>query len=253
MIDCFMFFNELDLLEIRLNSLAPYVERFVLCESMFTHSGKPKLLYFQDNKERFKDFNITHLICEGGMTLDAGKNRGDPWRRENYQREFLMKGIEDVDPEAMVLFSDLDEIPNLEIYRGNEGVFRQRMYYYYLNSYAGVNNWKGTIAVRKKNITTLNKLRDARNRTPLVGCDGWHFSTLGTVENIIYKIESFAHYDLDRPEVKALIAENREKLWDPYRRHWGRTPRNCSIEMPSGPKWLLDNKDRYSHMFWSKG
>jgi len=253
MIDCFMFFNELDLLEIRLNTLASRVERFVLCESTLTHSGKPKSLFFDENKDRFKGFNITHLVSDGGMTPDAGKNRGDPWRRENYQREFLMNGIKDEEPDTMILISDVDEIPDLETYQeGVEGVFRQRVYYYYFNVYACVNNWKGTIAIRKKNITTLNKLRDNRNRTAGNGSRGWHFSTLGTVDNIIYKIESFAHYDLDRPDIKAMIPENRRTLIDPYRRGWNRIPTQCMVEEPSGPKWLLDNKDRYKHLWWSK-
>jgi len=249
MIDCFPFFNELDLLEIRLNSLAPYIERFVLCESTRTFSGNTKPLYFEENKDRYKDFNITHLIEDGGMTKDAGKNKGDAWRRENYQREFLMNGLVDVDPETMILISDLDEIPNLEGYNCEEGVFRQKLYYYYLNCFTGMNRWHGTIAVRRKNIPTLNILRDNRDKMPIaVGNGGWHFSTLGTPENIVYKIESFAHIELNIPNVKDKISYNQTNLIDPYHRN----PRKYAIEMPSGPKWLLENKDRYKHLFYEE-
>ena len=168
MIDCFIFFNELDLLEIRLNSLAPRVERFVLCESKQTHSGKEKPLYFEDNKERFRNFNITNLICDGGLYQDCIRKE-DSWKRENYQREFLMSGIRDVSPEAMILMSDIDEIPDLEHYDGkSEGVFRQAMYYYYLNMFIGKTNWRGSVAVKRKNIQTLNKLRDTKNGMPVV-------------------------------------------------------------------------------------
>lgn len=250
MIDCFMFFNELDLLEIRLNSLAPYVERFVICESLTTHRGNPKPLYFGENKDRFKGFNITHLISDGGMTADAGKNQGDTWKRENYQREFLMNGIRDIDPETIILISDLDEIPNLKDYKnGKEGVFRQKLYYYFVNVFSGQSNWKGSIAIRKKNISTLNLLRDRRWNHRTIG-DGWHFSTLGSIENIIYKIESFAHWDLDRPDVKSKISENRDKFLDPYNRPWGRRPRKCSVEVPSGPEWLLENKEKYPQLWY---
>ena len=99
MIDCFPFFNELDLLEVRLNSLAPYVKKFVLCEMSVTHSGKPKPLYFQESKDRFKDFNITHLI--------APPYYGDPWSTEHYQREYLMNGLHDIDNEE-IFFSSGD-------------------------------------------------------------------------------------------------------------------------------------------------
>ena len=249
MIDCFLFFNELDLLEIRLNSLAPYVDRFVLCESTMTHSGKSKPLYFQENMGRFSDFSITHLVCDGEMTPTAIGNK-DSWRRENFQREFLMYGIQDVGPETMILISDVDEIPNLADYDGkSEGVFRQAMYYYYLNVFIGKTNWKGTSVIRKKNIETLNKLRDLRNRTPSVlRQGGWHFSTLGTPEQIIHKIESFAHTELDTLGRKSKIAENVEAMIDPYNRGNGK----FIVRMPTGPKWLLENKDKYLHMFYQE-
>ena len=121
-VDCFPFFNETDLLEIRLNALAPYVGRFVLCEMPITHSGKPKPLYFDANKERFKNFPITHISVEDNPKYVLkpgryGKRINDShtaWRREHYQRECLMQGLEDLAPDDMILISDMDEIPNLE-------------------------------------------------------------------------------------------------------------------------------------------
>ncbi|MFH1546956.1 MAG: hypothetical protein ABIC57_00545 [bacterium] len=138
MIDLFLFSNDLDLLEIRLNSLVPYIERFVLCECPVTHMGKPKPLYFEENKDRFKDFNITHLIATDYKRV-IGK---DFWALENYQREVLMNGVQDVDPETTVLLSDTDEIPDLKDYQGQEGVFKQKLYYYYLNTFTGDYSWR---------------------------------------------------------------------------------------------------------------
>ncbi|MFH1563854.1 MAG: N-acetylglucosaminyltransferase, partial [Nitrospirota bacterium] len=112
-IDCFMFFNELDLLEIRLHSLASYVDRFVLVESPITHSGNPKPLFFEENKDKFKDFNITHLIY---LPAERGI-----WGREIRQRAYLLNGIADADPEDMILISDVDEIPDLTQYKKAEG------------------------------------------------------------------------------------------------------------------------------------
>jgi len=259
MIDCFTFFNELDLLEVRLNSLAPYVECFVLCECAVTYSGNPKPLFFELNKERFKQFKVKHLIVENSEKyLKNDEQKEDPlyhysprrvsreaWRLENDQREYLMRGLEGVDPETIVLISDLDEIPDLSSYvEGMEGPFKQKLYYYYFNTYTGKRNWKGTIACRKRNITTLNSLRDNRWKVAPIGT-GWHFSTLGTVENIRYKIESYAHVEHNTETRKNKLVENIANLLDPY----DRNANHLIIEMPSGPEWLLQNKERYEHLF----
>jgi len=256
--DIFPFFNELDLLEIRLNSLAPYVDKFVLCEMDITHSGKSKRFYFDENKDRFKDFPITHIMTsdDGRYKPEPGKLSGDAWRLEHYQRECLMQGLIGCNDDDMVLLSDLDEIPNLEEWSGQEGAFKQKTYYYYLNCFTNTYLWKGTQAIRYDNIKTLNHLRNNRNRRPHIPLSdgGWHFSTIGNADQIRYKIESFAHTELDTDEFKNALEDNIKNLKDPYLR----TPRNWKnhkeykfvVEMPSGPKWLLENRDKYKHLFY---
>lgn len=252
MIDCFVFFDELDRLEIRLNYLAPHVERFVLCEAPITFTGKPKPLYFEENKERYSKFNITHLIAEGFKD-----HYDDPWDRAGYQRNYLMKGIEDVDPETMILFGDVDEIPNMRHYRGgSEGVFQQKLYCYYLNVYTGINDWRGTVAIRKKNITTLSEIRDKvspqfgkkntwrMHRVARHG--GWHFSTLGPTEQIVRKVEAFCCQRFNTPEFKSTLSEKKSRLIDPFDRQYV----NMSVEMPSGPRWLLRHRRKYRYLFY---
>jgi beta-1,4-mannosyl-glycoprotein beta-1,4-N-acetylglucosaminyltransferase len=259
-IDCFPFFNELDLLEIRLNALAPYVGRFVLCEMPVTHSGNSKPLFFEQNKDRYKNFPITHIIAppKPDMRIEMGRFSGDAWRLEHWQRECLMDGIRDADPEDIILLSDLDEIPDLDNYRyGDEGAFKQELYYYYFNCHVNQRrHWKGTIAIRRKNIVTLTHTRNMRNKYPtIVLWGGWHFSTMGSPEDIVYKIESFAHTELNREEFKSKIAENRAALKDMYARgasNFWPDEFKLTIEMPSGPKWLLENKDRYPKYWYGK-
>lgn len=255
-IDCFPFFCELDLLEIRLNSLAPYVDYFVLCEMTETHQGKPKPMYFNENRDRFKDFKIVYIAAPPKYPMKYADTNNMAWEREHYQRECLMLGLDRARPDDIILLSDLDEIPNLERYNGAEGAFKQKMYYYYLNTFTNTRRWKGTIATKRKNITTLTDIRNRRNKIPTVVADGgWHFSTIGTTEQIIHKMESFAHTELNTEAHKAKIAENRENLVDPYNRapdNWRNYPRyRFTVEMPSGPKWLLDNKDKYPHLFYA--
>lgn len=253
-IDCFTFFNALDLLEIRLNCLAPYVERFIICECPVTHSGNPKPLYFDDNKDRYKGFNITHVIADDGMVpLDFGRSScgGDSWRRENYQRDFLQTGIGDVDPDTWLFISDMDEIPDMPSWSGRAGPFNMKQYFYYLNTWEPLTNWRGTMAIQRRDLVSFSKLRDQRRAIyPIVG-GGWHFGFLGSAADAIHKIESFCHREVDRPEVKARIPELHRKLLDPYRGAWGRRPRPLVVEMPSGPQWLLDNRHRYPHLFYS--
>lgn len=243
-VDCFIFNDELDLLEIRLNSLAPYVDRFVLCESPMTHSGKPKKLYFDENKDRFKDFPITHLIVDDyEKYVDK-----DSWIREHHDREFMTKGILDCDSKATILISDLDEIPDLTNFKeGMEGVFMQDLYYYYFNTCSG-EKWNGTVAARRRNIDSLDIVRKCRMiLTPMYKCWGWHFSTLLPVENIVNKLDSFAHQELNTDEIKSKLEENIKNLDDPYNR---KDKGKLFVKMPSGPKWLLDNRDKYKHLFY---
>ena len=268
MIDCFIFFNEFDLLDIRLNSYAPYMERFVLCECPVTHSGKPKPLYFNENKDKYKDFNITHLIVDdyeqymntypGTSLIEQCRNAQ---RIENHQRDFLFKGIEDVDPETIVLLSDADELVDLTTYRdGLEGSFMQYVYCYYLNVYTGKRNGKGPIAIKQKNIygkySGLNHVRNEKwhinkIRTSTGGlCHGWHFTCLGSAEEILYKIDSCYHQNFNVPEITDFIKTNKESLSDPYIRD--KYNKKFFVEMPGGPKWMLDNINKYDHLIYKE-
>jgi hypothetical protein len=241
-IDCFTFYSGMDVLEIRLNSLAPYVDRFILVESPYDMVGKNKPLYFADNKERFKDFPISHLVVP-----DHEKHMGG-WTPYYYQIDYMLTALERVDPEAIILLSDFDEIPNLADYRGGEEGFRQRNYCYYLNVFTGGRTWKGTVARYRKNIRRLSWIRKGRGRYPGVTRNGgWHFSYVMTPEEIVEKIEAFCHQELNTQEVKDRVRENKENLVDPFNRGDGHT---FVVEMPSGPEWLLKNKERYAHLFY---
>lgn len=251
-VDSFLFLNELDLLEIRLNCLSKYVDMFVLCESPVTFTGNLKPLNFYNNRDRFSKFNIKHVVADNGTVEWVNKNQGEAWHREYYQRKFLVeKAIEDMGDDDILLMSDCDEFPDLGTYKGEEGVFVSKLYYYYFNCYSGNRNWPGSLAIKKRNVGDPNKLRDRKKRLHRIG-RGWHFSYVCSPENLVYKIESFSHWDVNTPEKKAGILENRKNLCDPYNRVWvGRDrPKTFRIEMPSGPKWLIDNQYKYRQYFY---
>jgi beta-1,4-mannosyl-glycoprotein beta-1,4-N-acetylglucosaminyltransferase len=243
MIDCFPFFNELDLLEVRLHALSPFVDRFVLAECPLTHSGNPKPLFFEENKARFDGFDITHVIVP--------PRDGSPWELETWGRECLLEGIGGSDPEEMILISDVDEIPDPEGFMGEEGIFSQRLYYYFFNCFTGASDWRGTMAQRKKNLgphcIDHVQRRRAGAKLPVVG-GGWHFSTLGSAEQILFKIESFAHQELNTARLKDDLGAKRNALVN-----WGEVGTQFSVEDPSGPRWLLENRGKYPDLWVPDG
>lgn len=149
--DCFTFFNELDLLEIRLETLDPIVDFFVIAESPITYRADSKPLYFKENKERFAKFlpKIRHIIVDD---LPTEKGFDQNWRRETLQRSALERGLADAQDDDLIMLSDLDEIPSPAkvkeaiALRGSLRVFHMRFFSYFANceSHPGNAYWVGT-------------------------------------------------------------------------------------------------------------
>lgn len=191
--DCFTIFNELDLLEARLEYLYPYVDNFVLVESNKTHSDEEKPLYFDINKDRYSKFldKIIHI-----KALNCPITHGQGWAIENYHRNCIYDGISNASPEDVILISDLDEIPNhqnfpfLLSYDFSQSIgvsLVHQHYNYYVNIYSPVNPAIGTVATKRKNITQTNPpqyFRNIKDSLPRLFGGGWHLSYLGGVERI---------------------------------------------------------------------
>lgn len=237
MVDSFLFLNELDLLEVRLNSLKPYVNKFVIAEANRTFTGIPKSLIFENNKDRFKDFNIEYLLIPESKLLN--------WEYDAYCRKFLLENISEGNPEEIILLSDLDEIPDLKNYKGEEGIFNLSLYAYYFNCFTGL-TLRGVFAFKRKNINEGCwdvLLRKRYKKYSKVVGNGWHFTNVEPVEKIKYKIEASSHTELNTDEIKNKVEENVKNLNDLY------INRKYRVEMPSGPEWLLENKERYRQLW----
>ena len=149
--DCFSFFNELDLLEIRLNVLKDVVDRFVLVEAVRTHTGKEKPLFFKENEARFAEFSdrIIHItVTDFSSVQSMPESRRRAWFIENLQRNSIVEGLSCAKDDDVVMISDVDEIPKPEAVKravSLGGVVRLGMKScnYYLNYCNCVSpNWK---------------------------------------------------------------------------------------------------------------
>lgn len=231
--DCFTFFNELDLLEIRLNELNSIVDKFVIVEANKTHQGAAKALFFQENKERFAAFKdkIIHIIVDD---FPAAENA---WTLERFQRNAIARGLSNCQANDVIMVSDLDEIPNKETVLNCQKLngiklLKQKTFYYFLNCVREDGNempketWIGTTICYFKDFSTAQAMRDIsikylglaspnlidkifaygrilfktkdRHKVLLIKNGGWHFSFLGGIEKIINKIESFAHTEFNK-------------------------------------------------------
>jgi len=252
--DCFTFFNEEDLLEIRLNHLYDHVDFFVLSEATVTHSGKPKPLFFEENQSRYERFldKIIHIVVKD-MPVDVAKERNNRWILENFQRNTLKDGLRYIQDNDMVMISDLDEIPRIEVL-GQHGIFIQTPYMYYLNVRAG-GDWPGTMSMPYKefrdNWKSLGQsLRDQRNVYSLrIPNAGWHFGWLGGYEMVKAKVEAFAHSEFDNETYHSELEED-VRLVRPFFCGSGKSSMPVVEIDETYPKYIIDNLSKYQHLIY---
>ena len=246
--DCFMYFDEELVLDLRLNILNEYVDYFVIVESKYTHKGEYRNLRF--DKQKFKKFEkkIIYLVYDEhpkeienifNNDNDDEKSRKyilNALRRENSQRNFILNGLKTAEKNDYILISDVDEIPNLvntQLINIKEKIifFKQDMFYYKFNLKLPNLKWTGTKACKKKYLKSPQWLRNIKdkkypfyrldiyfsnnkyNDVKIIRDGGWHFSNIKTAEQIEHKLKSYLHhreFDLN-PMSKEQINETIEK------------------------------------------
>ena len=209
-IDCFTFYNEMDLLFYRLTLLYDFVDYFIIVESNYTHAGNKKILYFQENKNLFKRFEnkIIHIVVDLPYiypNIDYLKE--EQWKNENYQRNCINLGIEKITlkNDDLIIISDLDEIVNPEIllklknnlFEIKSGGFNllQDMYYYNLNTKHDDKWLLSKIVTYEKYITSTPQEIRMNNKFPFLKNSGWHLSYFGNKEFIKNKLKEFSHQE----------------------------------------------------------
>lgn len=253
--DCFAFFNELELLEVRLNELYDHVDKFVLVEWTVTFRGNPKPLYYEMNKERFQKFSdkIIHVV------LTDHFDTPDPWVRENFQRQQIMRVLTECQPDDIIIISDADEIVRpsslpaiihaLHSEKKDIVGCSQTLYRFFLNA-RDPQAWNGSYASTYGYLSTnkvdLYKARMACqwNQHPIIENAGWHFSWMGGHKRVVQKIESYAHQeeDHDRNKTPRYIQDQLDKY-------------NCAIVTldESYPRYMLENIEKFKQLKWIYG
>ena len=227
--DCFMYFDEEVVADVRLHTLNEFVDYFVIVESKFTHKGEPRKLKFDHKKfEKFKE-KIIYIIDEKVypqtqeiQTEDSEDEKSiklifNATYRENGQRNLLHTGLKEANDEDLILISDVDEIPKLtglNFKNINEKIilFKQDMFYYKFNLWLPNLIWTGTKACRKKNLISPQWLRNIKDRKysffridtlfsstkfnsiKIINDGGWHFTNIKTPKEIELKFRSYLHH-----------------------------------------------------------
>ncbi|PIS01879.1 MAG: hypothetical protein COT84_00195 [Chlamydiae bacterium CG10_big_fil_rev_8_21_14_0_10_35_9] len=228
--DCFMFLNELEILEIRLNELYKHVDKFVLVESTRTHrKGETKPLYFEENKKRFDKFSdkIIHIVLDQEIKTD------NPWLRENWERNQIMRGLKGCHDNDLIIISDVDEIiPGSVINKLKKSIdkekvigFSQKMYRWFFNRYTKC-LWAGTAATTFKNLKLYSpqSIRElVREERVAIWRYGWHFTSMGGYEknkdkykSIVEGSDVFLPYEIWRAQVEGTRLVSINKRFPKY-------------------------------------
>lgn len=273
--DCIPFFNELDILKLRLHILDPIVDKFIIEEATVTFSGEPKELCFEKNKEMFQEFlpKIVYIVVDNSP-VDTTTHL-----RDKFQKNALERGLENATDEDVIILSDVDEIPNPDTLKkiisefDPEKIYHlaQRMFYCFINmeevsgnllsitgEFPGVERkmWLGTKVFAKRSIPAdgIIQLREASTTAPnalRVADGGWHFGYMGSRQEtdvskrIGTKVVAAAHQEYNDQDI---LAEARDRLilgQDMF----GRQARFERVEVDeSYPKYLLEHIEEYRYL-----
>jgi beta-1,4-mannosyl-glycoprotein beta-1,4-N-acetylglucosaminyltransferase len=246
-IDTTTYFEEKMMMELRFNILSPFVDKFIICEARYSHSGKEKDIRF--NKKDFPQFEdkITHIIVDKEPrdiikkdNLNTAELRLNSILRIKEQRNFIENSLNDYSSEDYIIHSDNDEIPNLEQFdlRMNKKkivIFKQTLFYYKFNLCLPNVSWFGSKACKLKDLKNIDLLRAIKNKkypffrvdtlfsdikyqsVNLVSNGGWHFSNLKNVEELERKFlndENHSEYELQGHDVERIKQNIRNRSID---------------------------------------
>ena len=270
-VDCIIYNNEKELLELRLNILNDFVDRFVIMEATQTFSGKSKPLYFEQDRELFKkwehkikyyvldDYNNEEVWKMAGNSPNTSYGKGaQHWLLEFYIKEHLKEPLTDLKDDDIVFVSDCDEIWNPRVLTtfadpddlskrvprqfGLPAHLNQLVYTYYLNNRSS-EEWKGTMVSLYQFIKDecLNHIR-SKKQMYIKNVYGWHFTSLK--DSLRKKLtDSYTEESYATKEVLDNLDKNIENNKDFLGRDF-----TFKIDEENWPDYLKKNRDKYKHL-----
>jgi len=261
--DCFSYWDEDLLLDLRLNILNDFIDYFVIVEGNKTWQNNFKKLRFDINKlSKFKD-KIIYIPVED---MPEGDN---PYLRENHQRNCINRGLKNALENDLIIISDLDEIPNPQALKNFSSsmayaVFKQKHFYYKINLQSNYNPyWFGSRICVKKHLKTPQWLRNLKfKKRPFWRLDkfrlnniieegGWHFCNLKSAEELLYKYQNLCetndpYHFKEKIEKKFLNLEEIKKRIKNKEDIIGREDSFNKIQLDeSYPKYIIENKEEF--------
>ena len=259
--DCFQFFDEEHILDLRLNILNEFVDFFVMVESTTDHQGNSKKLNFDLKKFKKFDSKIIYIVVDDTSEAIKKPHIGGESLVEQHQRNSLMRGLKKSHDNDLIILSDVDEIPDLKKLnmfnkKKKYAVFSQRMFNYKINLLNETeNNWHGSKICLKKNLKSPQWLRnlkfkeypfwriDKPKNLQIIENGGWHFAYLQKTENISKKIKSFAHGEFNKSNFSN--PEAIKKKIDMGKDIFDREISYKKVQIDSSfPKYIVDNKEK---------
>ena len=264
--DCTTFYSEHLMLDVRFNILNEKVDKFIVVESLFSHSGKPKKFNFDiKNYQKFKD-KINYIIIENepeglivNQNLSSAEKRLNSLKRVEQSYDYMAKSLNDAEDNDLIILSDNDEIPNLNSKqflnsKKNIFIFEQLFFYYKFNLHYDLMNWFGSKACRKKKLMSMPWLRNLKNKQypfwrfdtlfsktkynnlEIIKDGGWHFTNLMTAEKLYEKMSNFGHHnEFDESGLK--INDIKNKIENPREMFY-----NHFLDQTNSNKWKNDYK-----------
>ena len=258
--DCFQFFNEEDILDLRLNILDEFVNFFVIVESTTDHQGNTKKLNFDMSKFKKFEKKIIYIVVDDTSESIKKPHLGQNSLVERHQRNSITRGLKNCGEEDLIIISDVDEIPDLNklnyFDKKKYAVFSQKKFDYKLNLLNETEGeWLGSKICLKKYLKSPQWLRDLKfkkypfwridkiRNLQIIKNGGWHFSYLQNPDKIMKKIKSFSHGERNTPafanqqniEEKIKMQKNIFDLDFSYKK----------IEIDhTYPKYIIENKEK---------
>ncbi len=257
--DCITFFDNNFIFDFRYNVLKNYVDYFIICESIFDHRGNPKKKKFI-KKDYYDDKKIKYFLLE-----EPFPNNTSIWENQAIQREFLLKSIDFAEDEDFIFFSDPDEIPRPEILKNfnlkkKYGIFLQTCFNFKFNLFNKYESpWEGTRVSRKKNLKSINFLRqkvksknlkynfyriDKEKNIQIFDNAGWHFNNILSPDEISIKLKTFAHSEFatENYSSPSTIKQKIDERMDLFGR--GHVYKKIKID-DTFPEYLKNNLEKF--------